>query len=193
MSENTGDHVVVTYREIAQHFRLGSNRAARTKAQRAGWEIEPANHPADPRRIRVPRSLWDQVSDQSPDQTAEPPGIESPQDADPPVIKRRSPRDHRHDGPMIKDLDAMLASLREQVERERTRADSAEARVVELVAELQKMGEGRAAAEATAQARLEEIERLSGLLNAGLLTRLRDFFLTLAREGGFRLRLPGSR
>ncbi|MBV8612221.1 MAG: hypothetical protein JOY66_00425 [Acetobacteraceae bacterium] len=64
--------------------------------------------------------------------------------------------------------------------------------MAELVTELQKMGEGRAAAEATAQARLEEIERLSGLLNAGLLTRLRDFFLAMAREGGVRLRLPGG-
>jgi hypothetical protein len=190
VAEDTGDHVVVTYRQIAEHFRLGSTRAARTKAQRAGWEIEPANHPADPRRIRVPRSLWDQAADPSRDQEAEPVEIESPQSADPWEIKRRSPRDQRHDGPMIRDLDALLAPFQEQFNRERTRADSAEARVVQLVVELQKIGEGRAAAEATAKARLEEIERLSGLLNAGLLARLRDFFLAIAREGGFRPRLP---
>ena len=86
---------------------------------------------------------------------------------------------------LVRELKADKAALREHLDR-------AEARVAELVTELQKMGEGRAAAEATAQARLEEIERLSGLLNAGLLTRLRDFFLAMAREGGVRLRLPGG-
>jgi hypothetical protein len=55
------DYVVATYREIAAHFQLGDPRAARTKAKRAGWIHEPVNHPADPRRVRVPRSSWERA------------------------------------------------------------------------------------------------------------------------------------
>jgi hypothetical protein len=62
------------------------------------------------------------------------------------------------------------------VSHERGRAEVAEARVAELTAEARELGAGKAAAEATAKARQEEIERLTGLLNAGLLTRLRGFW-----------------
>jgi hypothetical protein len=142
------DHVLATYREIAEHFRLGSTRAARTKAQRAGWELEPANHPADPRRVRVPRAPWDKAADQSRDQKTEPP-----------VIKRRSSKDQRHDGPMINRLDALVAPLREQLERERGRADSAETELRAIREKLSELREERAAAIAqkeSAEAQLDD-------------------------------------
>jgi hypothetical protein len=45
-----------------------------------------------------------------------------------------------------------------------------------LTAEVRELGAGKAGAEATAKARLEEIERVRGLVSAGLLTRLREFW-----------------
>ena len=66
--------------------------------------------------------------------------------------------------------------LTAEVQRERGRAEAAEMRNAQLATEMRELGEGKAGAEATAKARLEEIERLAGLLNAGLLTRLREFW-----------------
>jgi pyruvate/2-oxoglutarate dehydrogenase complex dihydrolipoamide acyltransferase (E2) component len=56
----SGDVVIATYREIAQHFGLTSGPdAGRLKARRAGWFTEPGNHPRDPARVQVPREAWD--------------------------------------------------------------------------------------------------------------------------------------
>ena len=49
--------------EIATHFGLGAPSAARVKVKRAGWITEPPNHPADPRRIRVPRGVWEKAAE----------------------------------------------------------------------------------------------------------------------------------
>src|SRR3954462_8165350 len=51
--------ITATYREIAKHFGLSGPNAARTKAKRAQWTEEPVNHPADTKRVRVPREAWE--------------------------------------------------------------------------------------------------------------------------------------
>jgi hypothetical protein len=76
----------------------------------------------------------------------------------------------------IAALETKVEMLTAEVQRERGRAEAAEMRNARLTAEMRELGEGKAGAEATAKARLEEVERLAGLLNAGLLTRLREFW-----------------
>jgi hypothetical protein len=98
------DDVTATYREIAMRFGLGSANAARTKVKRAGWTVEPARHPADPVRIRVPREVWYQP---------------------PADIHRRN--GHEHGG--ISDQErAFQTEHFKALDRERHRADQAEAR-----------------------------------------------------------------
>ena len=64
--------VLATYRQIAEHFQLLSGPdAGRKKATRAGWPVEPQNHPLDPVHVRVPRDVWDTGPDR-PRQPAEP-------------------------------------------------------------------------------------------------------------------------
>jgi hypothetical protein len=80
-------------------------------------------------------------------------------------------------------LETRVEMLTAEVQRERGRAEAAEMRNTQLTAEMRELGEGKAGAEATAKARLEEIERLTGLLNAGLLTRLRGFWQSRRGKG----------
>jgi hypothetical protein len=155
MSET--DYVVATYREIALRFRLGSVRAARTKAQRARWRVEPPNHPADPRRIRVPRALWDNVdasgventdpsgidADASEIEKADPSGIDTDVQGiamvvvpDPPMIGGRSSRAQRRDAHRIKDLEAMVVVLREQLDRANERDEEYRAQITALIQQL---------------------------------------------------------
>jgi hypothetical protein len=80
-------------------------------------------------------------------------------------------------------LETKVEMLTAEVHRERSRADAAEVRGAELTAEVREFGEGKAGAEATAKARLEEIERLTGLLTAGLLSRIREFWQSRRGKG----------
>src|ERR1700689_148413 len=73
----TLDHVVATYREIAVRLGFGGPNAARTKAKRPGWAVEPSNHPADPLRVRVPRDAWYQAIETSSSKSNEPRVISS--------------------------------------------------------------------------------------------------------------------
>jgi hypothetical protein len=59
---NSRDTVLATYREIAAHLGLQGPHSARNKVKREGWPAEPANHPADPLRIRVPAEVWDRAN-----------------------------------------------------------------------------------------------------------------------------------
>ena len=49
-------------REIAAHLGLQGPHSARNKVKREGWPAEPANHPADALRIRVPAEVWDRAN-----------------------------------------------------------------------------------------------------------------------------------
>jgi hypothetical protein len=98
------DDVTATYREIAMRFGLGSPNAARTKVKRAGWAVEPARHPADPVRVRVPREAWYQT---------------------PADIHRHN--GHAHVG-MSDQERAFQTEHLKALDRERHRADQAEAR-----------------------------------------------------------------
>src|SRR4051794_32271006 len=94
--------------------------------------------------------------------------------------------DTREDAPEITRKIAVLETrvevLTAEVQRERG-AETAELRSTELTAEVRELGEGKAGAEATAKARLEEIERLTGLLSAGLLARIREFWQSRRGKG----------
>ena len=151
-------HVVATYREIAVRFGLGGVNAARTKAKRAGWAEEPTNHPAETKRIRVPREAWDQAG------------------RDPPIMPPESaPSRPGREGPSrapetgaIAAVRVALDLLRGQLERERARGDAAVAqaersRDAALIAEEEAAVAERRAAEAEkaatgARRRAEEAE-----------------------------------
>ena len=147
------DTVLATYREIATRFGLGSHAAARVKAKRqiarGHWSAEPANHPADPIRVRIPRAEWGR----GPERSAKPP-----------------------DTPDIKPTrTARGAALRIQLEFERSRADRAEAEVAELRRQLQEQRELAGTAEqesarlrgrlAQALAALDEVRDAVAALN----------------------------
>jgi hypothetical protein len=76
----------------------------------------------------------------------------------------------------LADKDEHIASLQEWLAGAEGRVQAAESRAEKAEALVRELGEGKAAAEATAKARLEEIERLNRLLNAGLLARLRGLW-----------------
>jgi hypothetical protein len=202
---DTEDYVIASYREIAERFGLGDSRTARNKAKRAGWVHEPVNHPADPRRVRVPRARWDEALTPR-GRRADPPGSEAqtededlgpgfqaaheqrgsgvqtvgerqgspvqteyehrgspapdhgnsdPCTEDKPQVvkdnqrpdhrgsKRRTPQDQERDAQRIKDLEAMVGLLHEQLTRERGRADTSDARVAELTTQLIALAERR--------------------------------------------------
>lgn len=120
-------HIVATYREIAVRFGLGSVNAARTKAKRAGWIEEPTNHPAETKRIRVPREMWDQASRDDP--------ITAPESV--PSRPHREGASRTHDTGAAAALRGALDLLREQLERERARGDAAAEQVQELRATVQ--------------------------------------------------------
>lgn len=111
-------HVVATYREIAVRFGLGGVNAARTKAKRAGWTEEPTNHPAETKRIRVPRGAWDQAGRAPP--------ITSPESA--PSRPGREGLSRTTETGAIAAVHVALDLLRGQLERERARGDAAVAR-----------------------------------------------------------------
>jgi hypothetical protein len=183
------EYVVATYREIAERFQLGDPRAARTKAKRAGWVHEPVNHPADPRRVRVPLASWEQAGvsprarrrSDSPSQAVQTPdeyrgssaqknerggtepGCSGPETQDgAQAIKTDPKREHRaskrqvnddeRKAEVVKDVDAVVAPLREQLDRERARADASETRTRELTDQVTELREQLATANATAAA-----------------------------------------
>src|SRR6185312_16408220 len=162
--------VLATYREIAARFRLGGPGAARTKVKRAKWAVTPrCDHSADPLRIQVPRGAWERAAESRYRAIRSRSGDEALSRG------RASPSHHKE----ILHLGAVVALLREQVERERQIADEARA--------------GRAAAERRAaraeddlraerdgfRRREEELARLAALLPSG--TKLPD--LPSIREG----------
>lgn len=146
-------HIVATYREIAVRFGLGSVNAARTKAKRAGWPEEPTNYPAETKRIRVPREMWDQGGGRD----------------DPITSPERVPsRPHREAASQTPDTGAIAAVrialdlLRGQLERERARGDAAAEQVQQmrdavLIAEEDAADARQQVADATRRA--EEAER----------------------------------
>jgi hypothetical protein len=162
-SAEARDFVLATYREIAERFRLGSAKAARTKVKRAGWAHDPPNHPADPLRIRVPRGPWDQADETAPPQPREARGN-----------RKRDPGPQQQDTRGINGFEAALKTLQEQLERERARADQAESRATEsqertrqLTAEIEvirekmaELREERAAAVAKAEAAETQVDDL---------------------------------
>lgn len=117
----SGGFVLATYREIAARFRLGGPNAARTKVKRAGWRcgLRP-DHPSDPLRIQVPREAWDRASE-IPHRAAR---ASRPKSAQESTSRGRAFPSHDKEIPHLK---ALVALLREQVERERLIADEARA------------------------------------------------------------------
>jgi Sec-independent protein translocase protein TatA len=139
------EHVIATYREIAAHFGLKGTVQARVKAKRAGWDAEPQNHPADPLRIRVPRDAWNR-------------GVHGRVSRLPrPTLLPRNPSPPTPDlkdeiGGIIKGFETALDTLRQQLDRERERAERAEAE--REVARI-----GRAAAEAEVRVVREQAQQ----------------------------------
>jgi len=120
------DHIVATYREIAAHFGLKGVAQARGKAKRAGWPAAAQNHPADPLRIRVPRSAWNAGSRRETESLPRPARNSR-------ILPAHTPDLRDEIGSIIKGFEAALETLRqqqaalhEQLERERERADRAE-------------------------------------------------------------------
>jgi hypothetical protein len=121
----SGDFILATYREIALRFGLGGPNAARTKVKRAGWVSEPANHPADALRIRVPRDGWGQAGETPP---RAPKGRA--------FLKSRDSPSQEEDTHHLRALEEHLATLRDRladaeqrIAREAERADRAEIQV----------------------------------------------------------------
>jgi hypothetical protein len=186
---DTPDTVLATYREIAARFALGSNTAARVKAKRqiarGRWSAAPANHPADPIRIKIPREDWEQGADLA-------------------EMTPRAARRAASDTPGIKAsrsarTDAALAELRAQLERERARAEAAEALVAELRRELEEQRGLTVSAEqradrvrgqlGAAEAALDEVRAGMAALTADISWalaryRLQSFVPSLLRELG---------
>ena len=181
------DTVLATYREIAARFALSSVTAARIKAKRqiarARWSTEPANHPADPIRIRIPRQDWEQGADLAQIKPRE----QAASSPDTPGIKKsRSAR-----------TEAALVELRALLERERARAGAAETAIAELHRELGEQRELTVAAEQRADRLREQLGHAGTALDevrAGIAAltsdvswalmrhRMQSFFPALLRE-----------
>jgi len=170
----SGEFVLATYREIAARFRLSGPNAARTKVKRASWACGMRPEcPTDALCIQVPREAWDGASEIS-HRAAR---ASRPKSSQEPMSQGRIGRFHNKEIPHLK---ALVALLREQVERERLIADEARA--------------GRAAAEQRAitaeddlrteregfHRRREELTRLAALQPAAA-SKLPD--LPSIREG----------
>jgi hypothetical protein len=120
--------VTATYREIAKRFGLSGPNAARTKAKRAQWAEEPVNHPADTKRVRVPREAWEGALSAATASRRERPLPRAPS--------------QEEVTPTLKYLDgALTAALEEHLSRERLRADAAEAREAAVLARLSEADE----------------------------------------------------
>jgi hypothetical protein len=130
--------VIATYREIADRFGLGSPDAARVRAKRSGWEREPANHPLDPARIRVPSTAWEQptVLVRTPAHTP-PRARSSSEEVNPNSTHPISPPG----SDLLKSFSDALTALQGQLNRERLRADAAEARSLAAEGELRQARE----------------------------------------------------
>jgi hypothetical protein len=158
VSEAEGEsHVVATYREIAAHFGLRGPDQGRTKAKRAGWVAEPQNHPADPVRVRVPRTAWEGASQARERRLSRlqergairiPPARQGDGGAlagrDPPALAPEIPA-------LIKQPEASHATLREQLEQ-------AEEQAAEARQELTRLRDLAASARTEADARRLEAE-----------------------------------
>jgi hypothetical protein len=128
MDAAEAEHVVATYREIAAHFGLKGTVQARVKAKRAKWPAEPQNHPADPLRIRVPRDAWNAGFQGN--------EVSLPRPSREPRNPPSSTPDFKAEiGGIIKGFETALETLREQLSRERERADRAEVRTGQAKAE----------------------------------------------------------
>jgi len=166
-------YVLATYREIALRLGLTGPDAARMRAKRAGWELEPVNHPADPRRVRVPREIWDDppvAPDPEPNASPLSPPI-APDVAT--VLADARERAARLEGELVGVREALIAERSraeraeqgEQRERERadraeqgkeqqrTRAEDAEGRERVVIAQVGRLGAELATARAEAEAR----------------------------------------
>ena len=142
MDHEAPDFVLATYKEIAARFGLGAPSAARVKVKRAGWITEPPNHPADPRRIRVPHGAWEKA--------AETPSSAKP---DPPSSKTRETW-------TINAFRSAVSVLEKRLERADARADGAEQQVRKLTEQNTQLREAKAAVEAEARLHKGELERL---------------------------------
>ena len=142
MDDETPDFVLATYKEIAARFGLGAPSAARVKVKRAGWVTEPPNHPADPRRIRVPRGAWEKA--------AETPSSAKP---DPPSSRGRETW-------TVSAFRSAVNVLEKRLERADARADAAEEQVRELTEQNAQLREAKAAVETEARLHKAELERL---------------------------------
>ena len=116
LAHESGGIIIATYREIAEHFRLGGPNAARTKAKRAGWVAEPSNHPADPLRVRVPRDAWSHQAETRHPKRPEPPHLEVRRDVPSP----------RYQTPHIKALEGHITTLQDELAAERAARLAAE-------------------------------------------------------------------
>ena len=117
----SGEFVLATYREIAARFRLSGPNAARTKVKRASWACGMRPEcPTDALCIQVPREAWDGASEIS-HRAAR---ASRPKSSQEPMSQGRIGRFHEKEIPHLK---ALVALLREQVERERLIADEARA------------------------------------------------------------------
>ena len=117
---------IATYREIADRFGLNSVDAARVRVRRAGWQREPANHPLDPAHVRVPLSVWEQATIPPPPSRTRI-GPNSGENNGGRAWARSPPNSPRRPDPNKLLADA-VTTLREQLGRERERADTAEGR-----------------------------------------------------------------
>ena len=140
-------HVVATYREIAVRFGLGGVNAARTKAKRAEWGEEPTNHPAETKRIRVPREAWDRVGRDHPLSPPESAPSRTPREGVPRAAETGA----------IAAVRVALDLLRGQLERERARADA----TAEQAERLRDAVRSAEAAASSARRRAEEAEGMA--------------------------------
>ena len=153
----SGEVVIATYREIAQHFGLVSGPdAGRLKARRAGWPTEPGNHPRDPVRVRVPRAAWDVTNPvrQEPRPDHEP-------HSEPPAVKlltallaRLGERDEaalREARELAEKRGAEIGELRERVGRAEAERDRADQRAASAEAERDRAQTERAEAQRKAE------------------------------------------
>lgn len=153
------EYVLAGYREIAQHFRLGSADAARVKAKRAGWPEEPRNHPRDTATYRVPREVWDAVETLPPiSKELIPPSSESvlPQSG---RTRSVGSKPYRQRGALDIDLlrsrsarlEGELAGVRQALAEAQARADAEGRRAdCELAGVRLALGEAQSRAEAEA-------------------------------------------
>ncbi|HWX51439.1 MAG TPA: hypothetical protein VNZ61_25615 [Roseomonas sp.] len=110
--------MVAGYREIQEHWGFENIAAVRIKAKQAGWPIAHRNDPREPTRYVIPLSEWKGAS-------------RTPAPADAGDASRAKALDAK-----LSALSASLQTLGEQLQRERSRAEAAEAQAGELRSDL---------------------------------------------------------